>query len=319
LALITYSDIIEFREKLISSKLSFFLGKISTDPKKRIESHWNAGTLPPTNWWNIPLIRERWNKKITDSTDKDYVNYFINKYLHNKNSLSMLSIGCGTGSQEIAFSETKVFSKIDAIDIAIKNIETAKKRIESNHINFSHSSFEEFTSEIKYDVILFHSSLHHLKNITEVLSKVDLLLAPDGLLVIHEYTGPNRINWNNKQLKETNRILKTIPKDKRTYFFSGKVKTKQSSPGKLRMIISDPSEAVESESILPEIRKRFNTLELKGYGGNILVPLLKGISHHFIEENAINKDYLNQFFGMEDEFLKSNIDDYHFGVFCKTK
>lgn len=317
--LITYSDIIEFREKLISSKLSFFVGKISPSSSKRIESHWNAGPLAPINWWNIPLIRERWNKKITNTVDTDYVKYTIDKYFFGKDSLSMLSIGCGTGSQEIAFSDTNKFTWIDAIDIAKENIVTANKRNESNRINFTHSSFEEFNSDKKYDLILFHSSLHHLKNIPTVLNKVNNLLSKDGILVIHEYTGPNRINWNRKQIEVTNQILSTLPEEKRTYYSSGRTKRKQTAPGKLRMIISDPSEAIESESLLPELKNRFNTLELKGYGGNILVPLLKGISHHFSEKSPENELYLYRFFDLEDEFLQSNIDDYHFGVFAKKK
>lgn len=301
------------REKLYSSRISFFLGKLSFSSQKRVQSHWNSGALPPNNWWNIPLVRKRWNKKITGDENQSYIEHVANHYLIDKNNLCMLSIGCGTGSQEIEFWNTKKFATIDAIDIAANNIEYAKTRISDEGLHFIHNSFEIFKTTQQYDLILFHSSLHHLKNMEKVLIKVRGLLREGGILVIHEYTGPDRIQWNKKQLDIANSLLKNIPSEKRTYL-SGNKKLKQTAPGLLRMLISDPSEAVESSSILPLLKKHFQPLELKGYGGNILVPVLKGISHHFVEENKENIRFLKFLFDKEDNFLKKESDDYYFGI-----
>ena len=315
LSLITYSDYVELREKIYSSKFSFFLGKLSLSAQKRVQSHWNAGELPPNNWWNIPLIRQRWNEKITGSKDISYIQYLADTYLSEKTNLSMLSVGCGTGSQEIEFLNTQKFAHIDAIDIAHNNIEYAHTRTTDNKLRFIHNSFENFRTKIKYDLILFHSSLHHLNRLETVILRVKSMLTKGGILVIHEYTGPDRINWNREQVECANNLLKTIPLEKRRYL-SVKIKSKQSAPGKLRMIIADPSEAVESSSILPLLQTHLKTLEMKGYGGNVLVPLLKGISHHFIDEDTENTLLLEKFFKDEDLFLKNYRDDYHFGVWA---
>lgn len=312
---ITYSDFIELREKLQTSKFSFFLGKFSFDSKKRIASNWNAHKLPPTNWWNIPLVRSRWNEKITGDTSKSYITYCAEKYFSNNgNGLKMLSVGCGTGTQELEFLKTGKFKIIEAIDIAEGNIIEAEKRTTNPILKFIHSSFEGFRTNKKYDVILFYSSLHHLKNLDDVAKRIKELLTPNGILIIHEYTGPNRIAWQLPQLEFSNKLLLELPKNKRTYL-SGNVKEKQTAPGSLRMVISDPSEAVESAKILNVLAAHFTMMELKGYGGNILVPLLKGISHHFIEPNEENQKYLTYFFKQEDEFISKHQSDYHFGVY----
>ena len=82
------------------------------------------------------------------------------------------------------------------------------------------------------------------------------------------------------------------------------------------MILSDPSEAVESENILPLLKDLFYTVELKFLGGNILHLLLKNISHHFMNNEESNKvlDYLVR---EDKKFLLNNKSDFIFGVFGK--
>ncbi|MCH7535984.1 MAG: hypothetical protein IH948_09660 [Bacteroidetes bacterium] len=60
------------------------------------------------------------------------------------------------------------------------------------------------------------------------------------------------------------------------------------------MYLSDPSEAVNSENILPEIRRRFKIIEEKPYGGNILHLVLKDISHNFTEDNIEGSNILKE-------------------------
>lgn len=315
--LISYSDFIELREKMLSTQLSFFLKKLQIVKSKRSQAHWNETYIPPTNWWNIPAVRDRWNQKITGNPTLSYVDYLINNYCIKWHRPRMLSVGCGTGSQEILFCQTHIFEKITAIDFAENNIQTARSKTNDPSLHFIHSSFEAFQTNESFDLILFHSSLHHLNNLENVMLKLQSLLKKDGLIIIHEYTGPNRINWNREQLAVCNKLLKSLPPTHNRFFASGKTKRKQTAPGWIRMVLSDPSEAVESQAIIPLLQIHFQELELKGYGGNILTPLLKGISHHFIENNSLNTQLLELLFKAEDEFLLSHTDDYHFGIYKK--
>jgi ubiquinone/menaquinone biosynthesis C-methylase UbiE len=322
LKLISYSDIIELYEKIANLGLASILKKFRIRKDSRAESYWNQSVLPETNWWNIPLVRQRWNHKMTGNADSSYILY-LDKFYFKKNNSRLLSIGCGTGSQEILLSSTGKFSEIIAIDIASHNIFLAKERASKlfiDNINFLQSNFsKDFCSELKFDFIFFHFSLHHLENIKDVFSKCHNLLNNDGYLIFVEYVGPNRIDWSNSQLNIANNLLNKIPKSKRRYSSSGFTKRKQTTPGLIRMLLSDPSESIESENILKYIDEYFECKELKGFGGNILAPLLKGISHHFISEDESTKQMLYSFFEKEDEFLKNNKDDHFFGIYKKRE
>jgi hypothetical protein len=83
------------------------------------------------------------------------------------------------------------------------------------------------------------------------------------------------------------------------------------------MIITDPSEAVESESIRPSIQQLFRTLEEKKIGGDLLMLLFKDISHNFLENSQETNALLEQIFAAEDAYLANNDSDFIFGVYGK--
>ncbi len=85
------------------------------------------------------------------------------------------------------------------------------------------------------------------------------------------------------------------------------------------MIMADPSECVESENILPVINKYFEPVFEKSFGGNLLMPVLKDISHHFINARVdLEKQLvLNRLFEFEDQYLSKHPSDFVFGVYKK--
>ncbi len=121
-----------------------------------------------------------------------------------------------------------------------------------------------------FDVIHFNSSLLHFDNVEKLLrEKVRPLLTPDGYLVLFEYVGPSRLQWGKEQLEFVNRMLKEIPEKYRLRFKSRSVKTKVYRPGLLRMKLVDPSEAIDSASIVPALHKNFSIIEERKVGWNI--------------------------------------------------
>ena len=85
----------------------------------------------------------------------------------------------------------------------------------------------------------------------------------------------------------------------------------------IRMIMADPSECIDSESILPAVHKYFEVVEEKSYGNNLLQNALKNISHHFADENVSEEKQriLDSVFVLEDEFLKKYPSDFVFGIY----
>ena len=317
---ISIGDLLDVYHKFREKNVSFFLRKLKVLPKSRIESKWDDYEST-SDFWLIPEIQQSWNKKISGDSDMIYEDYVFNKYLSGKNNLKMLSVGCGEGLHERNFAKHGCFSQIDAIDYSTQSIANAKKLALENQMNIQYQSGDFKKINFKkhtYDLILFSSSLHHFENVSDTLENyVKPLLSENGMLVIFEYSGPNRLQWNKKQLDKANKMLENLPKKYKILIDNSSVKKKVYRPGILRMLIVDPSEAVDSEAIVPSLKK-FEIVEQTDLGWNILHILLKGISHNFLNDEPETKTLIKKLIEEEDLFVKKEShSDAIFGVYRK--
>jgi ubiquinone/menaquinone biosynthesis C-methylase UbiE len=318
--LITRDDFIETYGKIYQRGVKYFFSKLSFSMKDRALSTFNEKDIVSSYAWSLLKVRQRWNELITGDKNTFYEDYFVSKYLQGRSGLRLLSLGSGVCSHELRFAAHPCFSEVKCVDFSDVVLSEAAE-------NAAKAGLENLIFEVddvnnmnipskEYDVILFHSSLHHFKNIDVLLKKVKSGLKDNGLLVINEYVGKNRIQLSRAQVKEINRILKhEIPDAFKIRHITGLRKNSFSGPGWLRMIISDPSEAVESERILPQLHLDFIPLEEKNIGGNIVVFLLKDIAHHFDKDTEEAIFLLGKIFELEDEFLQSHPSDMVFGVY----
>jgi len=308
MAWITRDDFIELRAKIRQRGLHYILTKVNPSSADRVRSTFGASSATHANWWIIPAIRARWNQRITGEARQPYEEYVIERYLSGAQHLRMLSLGCGVGSHERAFAKKGPFSEVIGIDLAPNLIEQANamaRQEELTNIRFITADVNTLKlSGPRYDVLLFHSSLHHFLQLGHLMeTTIPALLKPGGFLVLNDYWGPNRLQWTRAQLATINRLLPQLPRRYRQRFLSKSIKNRVHGPGYWRMKLSDPSEAAEAERIYPLLRKHYQTLEESTVGGNILMPLFKDIAHNFLEEDEETRQWLTWLFRAEDEFL----------------
>ena len=320
---ISLGDFIDIIYKAQLVGLSAVVSMLKISSRGRVASRWNQ-RYTSSNYWNIPSVRLRINEKITGNPNLEYEHYFVTKYLSGMSSLSMLSIGCGAGARERKFAQHSTFNSILGIDLAPRRISEA--RFSAQELVFSQLDYQtcDFTNhtfaENSFDVILFNSSLHHFMDIDTLLnSQVLPILKSGGFLVVNEFVGPNRLQWTKPQLELANALLKELPAQRRVRYGSRWVKSRIYRPGKLRMLMVDPSEAVDSESILPALHRHFRVLEEKFVGGDVIQPLLKDIAHHFMDDSSETKFFLKAMYEVEDNHIADmSKSDGLFGVYQKV-
>lgn len=320
--LVNKGDLLESYTKLKQRGVNYFLEKLNLNPHKRTQSTFNPAGADGSNWWIIPEVKLRENERLTGNSQKTFDIYLNETYFQDKNGLKLLSVACGIGNREIRIAESGHFDEVLGIDLSKESInEASRKAAEKglSNIHFEQADFYSYKlAEDYFDVVLFYSALHHFKNIEKIVERVSGTLKKGGLIVLCEYIGRNRLQFPKDQLIEMNRLLNFIPKQFRTRYLTSIVKKRVYAPGLLRMRVSDPSEAVESESILPVIHREFEVLEEKRIGGDLLMMVLKDIAHHFISEDAEAKLVLERLFLEEEEYLKDAIaPDFIFGVYRK--
>jgi ubiquinone/menaquinone biosynthesis C-methylase UbiE len=318
---LTTDDFIEAYTKLQQRGGSYLFSKFNPSSTKRTQSTFGESSFQHANWWIIPAVRRRWNERITGNPEKIYEDYFVEKYLKGQSGLRMLSLGCGIGSHERNLARHRdTFQQIDAYDIAPNLIQRANAIADAeglSNIQFHCADVNQLPLEEQaYDLIFFHSSIHHFLHLDHLMGTLlPRALKADGYLLLNDYWGPDRLQWSPAQIREVNRLLQIIPKEKRRRFRSRLYKSSVSGPGWLRMRLSDPSEAAEASQIQPLLRKHYQTLEETPIGGSILMPLLKDIAHHFVEDSSENQTILQELFAAEDQFLEGEPSLLFFGVY----
>jgi|TARA_B100001964_G_C14181742_1_gene576611 ubiquinone/menaquinone biosynthesis C-methylase UbiE len=319
--IVNIDDFYDLYYKIQQQGLNVITNRLGISQKSRVKRVWDKNSNPSINWWSVPKIVERWNKLISHNYNIKYQDYFVDKYLKNEKKLILLSPGCGNAIKEMEYAKYSQFKLVECVDMSSERVKIAQENSrEKSFDNMIFSVNDLATFEFKknhYDIIVFDMILHHIKNVGNILEKVKYSLKNDGLLLINEYVGPNRFQYTKEQLDESNQILKKIPKKFKKRWNSKIIKTKIYKPGILRMILADPSEAINSESIIPTLNNMFDLVEEKPYGGNLLHLILKDISHHFIDNHSETTELLNYLFEQEDKFIKKyKVSDF---IFCIYK
>jgi len=319
---ITIDDFVDVVHKIKQRGLNFILSKININGVSRTKKTFNQIEYISADWYIIPKIKERWNKLITGDSTCNYEKYLVDEVLKNQDKIKLISFGSGYCSHEIELAKYSIFDEIICVDVSEKILMEAEKKakkINLKNIKFICADINKFDFEKNYfDIVFFHSSLHHFDNINFFLeNRVKPILKDDGLLVINEYVGETRLQFSENQIKTINKAIKIIPEKYRIRSGSKLLKRRFYGPGILRMIIADPSECIDSQSIRCAIYSGFKIVVEKAYGGNILMSALKDISHHFVELNPEKENILKDLFLIEDDYMKTNSSDFVFGVYRK--
>lgn len=276
---ISIGDFIDLYYKVKQKGYNELLSKFHLSNKGRTLSKWNT-ISSSSDFWIIPEIRCRWNEKCTGNPNIEYEDYVVSKYFSKSKGLKMLSVGCGTGARERKFAKYPNFNLIEGVDMAEKQIDEARNHASDLKLNNIKYIVGDFTTHIfehsTYDVILFNSSLHHFKDIHNILqTKVLPLLKDGGYLLIFEYVGPKRLQWTKQQLEFANKLLTDLPLKYKIRFNSKSIKRRIYRPGLFRMLLVDPSEAIDSDSIIPSIHNHFKIIEERKIGWDISHLLFK--------------------------------------------
>ena len=322
--LVNAGDFIRLYEKFRQGYGTRILSMFNRERMGRVKAAWQHTGHPPKHWGSIPAVKRRWNALITGDSDLPPPPYVARKYFTAAKPLNALSVGCGTGRNEIRWAKTGVFQHIEAFDLSAERIEAARRYAEEEGLAeqvhfFTADMYHLKVLEAHYDVILAENALHHFTPLAEAIARLDRMLKPGGYFILRDFVGPSRFQWTPRQLEVVEALLTLLPEHYRTRWGTGSVKRRFYRPGRLSMLLSDPSEAAESASILPLLRLQFDNVEHHDLGGTILQLVFDDIAHHFLNDDETTQALLDLCFHTEDVLLATGVvtSDFAFSIFRK--
>jgi SAM-dependent methyltransferase len=255
----------------------------------------------PVHAYNVPAVVERRIRLSTGDPNVGVADYVTGRYLGS--DLRGVSLGCGFGRKEALWVGTGAFAKLTGYDLSATRVEGARARYPHPALEYVAADAYKLDLEPEsLDIVIFEDSLHHLAPVATILERCHRWLRPGGHVVLNEYVGPRKFQSTDRQLEAADEILAMLPEGLRISYAHGTVRRRVQRPSLLRMRLLDPSEAVESDRILPTVHGLFDVLEERKLGGTLVGLVLDDIAHHFIQGAD---EWLQLMFDVEDELLAS--------------
>jgi 2-polyprenyl-3-methyl-5-hydroxy-6-metoxy-1,4-benzoquinol methylase len=320
--LINRHDADRLLRKVRKLDLEPVLAKLRVRGGARVVQHWSRVDPSLTEWWAIPAVIKRWNLLMTGDADTSFPEYVAAKHFAPRADLRGLSLGCGTGGNELLWARTGAFSLLEGVDVAPERIDfatrTAAEQGLADVLRFRVTDVNRMTSDgERFDVLLGLQSLHHFDNLDQTLPRLSRLIASDGMFVIDEFVGPTRFQWTDAQLDAANALLAQLPEERRR-LPDGRIKRRVVRPSRLSMVLDDPSEAVDAAALLPGVRRHFEVVEERPYGGTVLHIAFSGIAHHFRDQEPETLALLERCFAVEDAALPEVGHDF-VAMVCRSR
>jgi SAM-dependent methyltransferase len=307
---------------------------LDADLARKIGNFWSKNrAAPKTRWWDSPVIIRHINAIVNGEPIDGFSMGLINRaksLLGNRLPLEKgISIGCGNGAKEMQLIGQGLVESFDLFELSDDRIAKgrllAKDQGIEDNINFvKGDAFSLITLNEKYDLVHWNNSLHHMMDVHYAVSWSRKVLKTGGLFYMDDFVGPSRFQWPDRQLAIASEIRRSLRGTKylrnpvRNSLFSRKfLPCRLTRPDLEAMRLSDPSEAADSEQILPGIAKQFPEAEIIKTGGIVYSLALKDVIANFDESLEKDRRILQSLLDLEIPCI--NKGETHYAVCLAIK
>lgn len=280
-----------FNEFFGERKLTGTTPVVDSNHRAKVNAYWSARTLSTNtrnlNWWSQPTIVREINRRICGRPVSGTGNGVIElarNCLEGRPARRGISIGCGTGIKELRLLASGIVETMICFDlsegrIAEARAEATRRELTDRATFLCADAFADPPKDI--DLVYWNNALHHMPDVNAALAFSRSLLKGGGLLVLDDYVGPNAIQFTHEMLAFASEVRSHLPERYLTRVEGGLFSRTCAPPDKGRLLAKDPSEAMDSESILAALARHFPECQPKLTGGVVYFVALNGLCGNF--------------------------------------
>lgn len=262
-----------------------------------------------------PPVAERLARRLVPGarTKSHVVQALVRSHL-DASSPRAVSVGCGQAYREVGLLRAGLVDRFDLFEIAAEMRTAAAARAAehgvTDRIALHDGDFR--TADGPYDLVLWASSLHHMLDVDEAIAWSRRVLRPGGLLLVQEYVGANRFQFPDEQLDLAEAFRAQLPERLR----AKRDPDKPPYPARprvvpLEMILADdPTEAADSEQILPSLARHFPDATVWREGGVVYRIALTNLYHNFDLADPTDLAWLDRAVDRDEELSRAGHDLY---------
>lgn len=224
-----------------------------------------------------------------------------------------VAVGAGTGFNERALVAAGLVDHFDLYEVSTDRVAQARAAaadagMSDNFSEYLADAFKEDKSE-DYDLVYWQDALHHMPDVDRAIAWSIRGLKPGGLLVIHDYIGPTRLQWRRSEVSAARRFLK----DNSELIEVDRVRVRAGNPfRRFKQFLRDPSEAPHSDRIPAAYRK--HTSEDLNILGGAMIHLWGGFVVGLEDKDP---EIQNRLIALDQKMRDKGIHHFAFGLWQK--
>lgn len=188
-----------------------------------------------------------------------------------------VSVGCGNGALEISLVTQGL---IDSFVLYEVSTERARQAMELAQARGIADRIEVRLADItepgqggseEFDLVLWNHALHHMLDTPEALRWSRDRLKTGGILMMNDFVGASRFQWSDEALHYASEARAALPPEvlRNPRDPANFLPTKVRRPPMAKLIARDPTEAADSDRILPALNEVFTDVDTVMLGGTI--------------------------------------------------
>lgn len=222
------------------------------------------------SWWQFEQVYAHIGRKINGS----FIN-FIRAQTDSRQFKRGISVGCGSAVKEMRLLQAGVVEHFDLYELSQARINDGMRRaselgLQDRATFHLGDAFAVCQDESSFDLVHWDNSLHHMMDVFDALTWSRHVLSKGGALVMDDFVGPSRFQWSDQNLDLIASFRSLLPRRLlRRDNVDSLIPVRPARPTIPKMIEADPSEAADSERILPALREVFPGANVIPTGGAI--------------------------------------------------
>ena len=245
-----------------------------------------------SSWWDSPVIMHRCETLITGDPDVHFYDFLRRQYMIGslERGLSICNRLKGIESNFILYDICKSFDIIHEED-KIAELIGGKSNFKEDY----------------YDLFLCIDILHRIENLEIFLQDIDNSLKNKGIIIALEYIGPANFQWSQKDSEIAEMILKGLDMPIST------------DPPVDSIILSDKTNSVNSTNVIPLMKRSFDIVAIRYFGGPLYDLLLNKIIHTLDMKDGKNIEIIKLIVQMEHVLIKEGILENNYAMIIARK
>lgn len=224
-----------------------------------------------------------------------------------------VAVGAGTGVNERALINAGLVDHFDLYEVSADRVAQAKAAASEAGMadNFSVYLEDAFDTDHpgEYDIVYWQNALHHMPDIDRALEWSVTALKPGGMLVIHDYVGPTRLQWRRGEVNAARAFLA----ENAHLIEVDRVRVKYGTPfRRFKQFWRDPSEAPHSDKIEASYTRHTGD-KLHILGGSMIhlcAGFIVGLEHK-------DPEIQNRLIRLDQQMRDKGIYHFAFGLWTK--